>query len=34
MELDIVKEKIVHIIKDIKDYELLDLIYKLLVHSI
>ena len=34
VELDIIKEEIVHIVKDIKDYELLDLIYKLLVHSI
>ena len=33
MELDIIKEQIVHILKLTADYELLDLIYKLLIHS-
>ena len=33
-ELDIIKEEIIHTIKDITDYELLDFVHKLLAHSV
>ena len=32
-ELDVIKEEIVNILTDITDYELLDLVFKLLTHS-
>ena len=33
-ELDVIKEEIVNILKDVADYDLLDFVYKLLTHSV
>lgn len=33
-EIETIKEEIENVIKDVTDYELLDLVYKLLTHSL